>query len=86
MTQKQNKAKKQYDYKGLWTPEPKRLTKMSRKDLLKKVNSIRKKWEHFTGVSQQLDSFIIKDWKDKELIDTIRFYSSKETKETARNG
>lgn len=75
---------KQYDYKGLWEPEPKGLTKMSRKDLLKKVNSIRKKWEKYTGISQQLDSFIIKDWKDKELRDTIKFYSSQETKKTAR--
>jgi sterol desaturase/sphingolipid hydroxylase (fatty acid hydroxylase superfamily) len=72
------------DYKGLWEPEPKGLTKMSRNDLLKKVNSIRKQWEKYTGISQQLDLFIIKDWKDKELRDTIKFYSSQETKKTAR--
>jgi hypoxanthine phosphoribosyltransferase len=74
----------QYDYKGLWKPVPNGLSKMSRKNLLKEVNSIRIKWENYTGISQQLDSFIIKDWKDKELRDTIKFYSSKETKQTAK--
>lgn len=78
-------AKSKYDYKGLWKAVPKGLQKMSRKELLKEVNSIRRKWENYTGISQQLDYFIIKDWTDKDLRKTIKFYSSKESKQIAKN-
>ena len=78
------KAKSNHDYKGLWKPTPKGLQKMSRKELLKEVNSIRRKWENYTGISQQLDYSIIKDWKDKDLRETIKFYSSQETKQAAK--
>ena len=77
--------KKTFDYKGLWKPLPKGLSKMNRTSLLKKIRSIRNTWEKYTGINQGLDEVIIKNMSDKELRDSIKFYSSDETKLIAKN-
>ena len=64
------------DYKGMWKPQPKPLSKMFRKELISHLRSFKKAWEHVTTRNQDIDF----EGNDKSLRQNLKYYYSKGAK------
>jgi hypothetical protein len=73
------------NYKGMWEPKPKPLTKMNREELIKRLRKFRDAWEKITGRNQDLSNERIDDANDKELRSLIEFYYSDGAKRIAED-
>lgn len=81
----QKKDKPITNYKGMWEPTPKPLTKMSREELIKRLRKFRDAWEKITGRNQDLSNERIDDGSDKELRSLLVFYYSDGAKRIAED-
>jgi hypothetical protein len=81
----QKKDKPITNYKGMWEPTPKPLTKMSREELIKRLRKFRDEWEKITGRNQDLSNERIDDGSDKELRSLLVFYYSDSAKRIAED-
>ena len=73
------------NYKGMWKPLPKSLSKMSRKELIKHLRSFRDAWEKITTRNQDLSDERLKEETDKNLRGLLKFYFSDGAKQLAGN-
>ena len=73
------------DYKGMWKPLPKPLSKMSHKELIKHLRSFRDVWERETGRNQDLSDERLKEESDKDLRELLEYYFSNSAKQQAGN-
>ena len=71
------------DYKGMWKPQPKSLSKMSRKELIKHLRHFRNVWERETTRNQDLSDERLKEETEKDLRGLLKFYFSDEAKQIA---
>jgi len=71
------------NYKGMWKPLPKPLSKMTRTELIKHLRSFRDVWERETMRSQDLSDMRLKEEPDKELRRQLEFYFSDQAKQIA---
>jgi hypothetical protein len=71
------------NYKGMWIPQPKPLSKMSRKELIKHLRNFRNAWERETTRNQDLSDERLKEESDKDLRGLLEFYFSDESKQAA---
>jgi len=73
------------DYKGMWKPQPKSLSKMSRKVLIKHLRHFRNVWERETTRNQDLSDERLDEESDKDLRGLLEFYFSDGAKQIAGN-
>lgn len=73
------------NYKGMWEPKPKPLTKMSRDELIKRLRKFRDAWEKITTRNQDLSDERLDDEDDKELRSLLVFYYSDSAKRIAED-
>lgn len=71
------------DYKGMWKPQPKLLSKMSRKELIKHLRHFRNVWERETTRNQDLSNERLDEESDKDLRGLLEFYFSNQAKQIA---
>jgi len=71
------------NYKGMWKPLPKPLSKMSRNELIKHLRSFRDVWEKETRRNQDLHDIRLKEETDKDLRGLLEFYFSDGAKQIA---
>ena len=64
------------NYMGMWYPQPKPLTDMSRSELLKHVRKFRESYEKITTRNQDLDDDRLLEETDKELRNHLKWYFS----------
>ena len=64
------------NYMGMWYPQPKPLTDMSRSELLKHVRNFRESYEKITTRNQDLDDDRLLEETDKELRNHLKWYFS----------
>ena len=64
------------NYMGMWYPQPKPLTDMSRSELLKHVRKIRESYEKITTRNQDLGDERLLEETDKELRNHLKWYFS----------
>ena len=69
------------NYKGMWIPQPKPLSKMSRKELIKHLRHFRNVWERETTRNQDLSDERLHEESDKDLRGLLKFYFSDEAKQ-----
>ncbi len=73
------------DYKGLWKPLPKPISKMTRTEMISNLRTFRNVWEKQTGRSQDLSDQRLASESDKNLREHLKFYFSEESKNIAAN-
>ena len=73
------------DYKGMWKPAPKALTKMSRKEMINNIRKFRDAWEEETGRNQDLRDERLVGETDKNLQEHLTWYYSETAKNQAAN-
>jgi hypothetical protein len=73
------------NYKGMWEPTPKPLTKMSREELIKRLRKFRDAWEKITTRNQDLSNERLDDESDKGLRSLLNFYYSDDAKRIAED-
>jgi len=71
------------NYKGLWEPLPKPLTKMSREELIRRLRKFRDAWEKITTRSMDLDDERLESESTDQLRKLIAFYYGNEAKNLA---
>ena len=71
------------NYKGMWKPLPKLLSKMSRNELIKHLRNFRNAWERETTRNQDLHDMRLKEESVKDLRGLLKFYFSDEAKQIA---
>jgi hypothetical protein len=71
------------NYKGMWKPLPKPLSKMSRKELVKHLRGFRDVWERETTRNQDLSDERLNEESNKDLRGLLEFYFSNEAKQMA---
>ena len=71
------------NYKGMWKPLPKPLSKMSRKEMIKHLRRFRDVWERETTRNQDLSDERLNEESDKNLRGLLEFYFSDEAKQIA---
>ena len=71
------------NYKGLWKPLPKSISKMSREDLINNLKKFRNAWETVTTRNTDLSDERLKNESTQELKNLIKFYYSDEAKKLA---
>ena len=71
------------DYKSMWKPQPKPLSKMTRNEMLKHIRRFRNVWEKETSRNQDLSDERLKDETVVELRGHLKWYFSQEAKQTA---
>ena len=64
------------NYKGMWKPLPKPLSKMSRDELIKNLRSFRDTWERITTRNQDLSNERLANETTEELRKLLKFYYS----------
>jgi len=64
------------NYMGMWYPQPKPLTNMSRAELLKHVRKFRESYEKITTRNQDLSDERLVEETDKELRNHLKYYFS----------
>lgn len=64
------------NYMGMWYPQPKPLTDMSRSELLKHVRKFRESYEKITTRNQDLGDERLLEETDKELRNHLKWYFS----------
>ena len=73
------------DYKGMWKPAPKPLTKMSRNEMIRSLRAFRDAWEREMGRNQDLSDERLARETDKNLRDHLTYYYSETAKNQAAN-
>jgi hypothetical protein len=73
------------NYKGMWEPKPKPLTKMNREELKQRLRKFRDAWEKITTRNQDLSEERLDDESDKGLRSLIDFYYSDGAKHIAED-
>ena len=73
------------NYRGMWKPQSKAITKMSRDELIKELRLFRNAWERITTRHQDLSDERLKDETTDELRNLIKFYYSNEGKMIAED-
>jgi len=73
------------DYKGMWKPLPKPLSKMSRNEMIKHLRYFRDVWERETTRNQDLSEERLEEESDKNLRGLLEFYFSDGAKQIAGN-
>lgn len=73
------------NYKGMWEPKPKPLSKMSREELIKRLRKFRDAWEKITGRNQDLSNERLDDESDKGLRSLLEFNYSDGAKHIAED-
>ena len=68
------------NYMGMWYPQPKPLTDMSRSELLKHVRKFRESYEKITTRNQDLGDERLLEETDKDLRNHLKWYFSDEAK------
>ena len=68
------------NYMGMWYPQPKPLTDMSRSELLKHVRNFRESYEKITTRNQDLSDERLLEETDKELRNHLKWYFSDEAR------
>ena len=68
------------NYMGMWYPQPKPLTDMSRAELLKHVRNFRESYEKITTRNQDLSDERLLEETDKELRNHLKWYFSDEAR------
>ena len=68
------------NYMGMWYPQPKPLTDMSRSELLKHVRNFRESYEKITTRNQDLGDERLLEETDKELRNHLKWYFSDEAR------
>ena len=71
------------NYKGLWKPLPKSISKMSREELINNLKKFRNAWETVTTRNADLSDERLKNESTQELKNLIKFYYSDEAKKLA---
>lgn len=79
----ERKDKPIIDYKGMWKPLPKPLSKMKRNELIKHLQEFRDIWEKITTRNQDLDDDRLNIESDKMLRLLLSFYFSEDAKRIA---
>ena len=73
------------DYKGMWKPLPKPLSKMKRNELIKYLQEFRDIWEKITTRNQDLHDDRLNMETDEMLRDLLEFYFSDDAKRIAED-
>ena len=73
------------NYKGLWKPKSKPISKMTRKEMIREIRIFRNAWEKLTGKFQDLSDERLNNEPDKNLREHLKFYYSKASKNIAAN-
>ena len=73
------------DYKGMWKPAPKPLTKMSRNEMIRSLRAFRDAWEREMGRNQDLSDERLARETDKNLREHLTYYYSEMAKNQAAN-
>ena len=73
------------DYKGMWKPAPKPLTKMSRNEMIRSLRAFRDAWEREMGRNQDLSDERLARETDKNLREHLTYYYSETAKNQAAN-
>jgi hypothetical protein len=68
------------DYKGMWTPQPKPLSQMSRTELIRHLREFRDAWEKITSRDTDLSDERLAHENDKGLRELLEFYYTEEAK------
>ena len=68
------------DYRGMWKPQPKPLTQMSRTELLNHIRNFRDVWGKITTRNQDLSEERLAGETDKELREHLKWYYSNSAK------
>ena len=68
------------NFKGLWKPLPKPLSKMSREELIRNLRLFRDAWEKITTRNQDLDNERLATETTEQLRKLLKFYYSDEAK------
>lgn len=68
------------NYMGMWYPQPKPLTDMSRSELLKHVRKFRESYEKITTRTQHLSDERLLEETDKDLRNHLKWYFSDEAR------
>ena len=64
------------NFKGLWKPLPKPLSKMSREELIRNLRLFRDAWEKITTINQDLDNERLATESTEQLRKLLKFYYS----------
>ena len=81
----QQKVNPVMDYKGMWKPAPKPLTKMSRNEMIRSLRGFRDAWEREMGRNQDLHDERLARETDKNLREHLSYYYSETAKNQAAN-
>ena len=73
------------DYKGMWKPAPKALTKMSRSEMIHSLRGFRDAWEREMGRNMDLSDERLAGETDKNLREHLTYYYSETAKNQAAN-
>ena len=65
------------DYKGMWKPQPKPLSKMSRSELIRNIRGFRDAWERVTTRNQDLHNERLAGETKRELRSHLKYFYSK---------
>ena len=68
------------NYKGMWEPLPKPLSKMNRDELIKQLKKFRDAWEKITTRNQHLSNERLESETDASLRSLLKFYYSNDAK------
>lgn len=68
------------NYRGMWKPIPKPLTKMSRNELITNIRSFRNAWEKITTRNQDLSDERLANETTEQLRNLLKFYYSNDAK------
>ena len=68
------------NFKGMWKPLPKPLSKMSREELIRNLRLFRDAWEKITTRNQDLDNERLATETTEQLRKLLKFYYSDEAK------
>ena len=68
------------NYKGMWEPIPKPLSKMKRDELIKHLQKFRDSWEKITTRNQDLDNERLESESISSLRSLLKFYYSNDAK------
>jgi len=71
------------NYKGLWKPLPKPLSKMSREELIRNLRLFRDAWEKITTRNQDLGNERLASETTEQLRNLLKFYYSNDAKNLA---
>jgi hypothetical protein len=68
------------NYRGMWYPQPKPLSEMPRRELLKHIRQFRNAFEKITTRNQDLDDDRLASETDQQLRQHLKYYFSEESR------